>query len=275
MKTDPKRDELIDFLRGGAMLLVLLHHSGFPLGNVILAFHMPLFFILSGYLLMVSPTGCNRPFKEYVWRKFKRLIIPYFVFEIVNLLIWCVKCVIEHNVLPGFESIVSILTCINNGYIGLYGRLWCMFVSDIYVWIVLRYLKDRFSRILSILFFFALSFASDKLVPFRLPFTLDSALFGAAFIMLGFCFSEVVRVLIKKGNDIQKSLLALGSLVYLAYLLKYTDVRVYMYVNSYGEFTVSVCAAVFGSVAFFDNRQLHIQSCQKAEGIERFRSLVR
>lgn len=44
-----QRDALVDFLRGAAMLLVLLHHSGCPLGPYILAFHMPHFFVLSGY----------------------------------------------------------------------------------------------------------------------------------------------------------------------------------------------------------------------------------
>ena len=49
-----KRDQLIDYLRGCAMILVLLHHSGFPLGSIILAFYMPLFFILSGYLEFIG-----------------------------------------------------------------------------------------------------------------------------------------------------------------------------------------------------------------------------
>lgn len=48
------RDEQIDFLRGGAMIFVLFHHSGFPLGGYILAFHMPLFFVLSGYLEQIG-----------------------------------------------------------------------------------------------------------------------------------------------------------------------------------------------------------------------------
>lgn len=57
-----KRDYLIDFLRGSAMILVLLHHSGFPLGSVILAFHMPLFFILSGYIEFIR-VGTKKPIK--------------------------------------------------------------------------------------------------------------------------------------------------------------------------------------------------------------------
>lgn len=48
------RIEKVDFLRGLAMLLVLLHHSGFPFGSFILAFHMPLFFVISGWLAYIG-----------------------------------------------------------------------------------------------------------------------------------------------------------------------------------------------------------------------------
>ena len=251
-KHTPRRDNLIDFLRGGAMILVLLHHCGFPLGKFILAFHMPLFFVISGYLNN-HIKGYERPFKPYIKAKFKRLLIPYFAFEILNLLIWCAKMIVEHKALPGIESITSILTCINNNYMGLYGRLWflpCIFVADIYVWIIVNHFRKKFSLILSVLFLFALSFITVKIIPFRLPFTLDTALFAAAFILLGYCFSDIIKILLNKGNIAQKILLAIGALLYLLYSVLYTDVSVYMYINSYGEYTVSICAAICGCIAF-------------------------
>lgn len=39
------RIDIIDYIRGGAMLLVIVQHCHF-LSTEILAFHMPLFFIL-------------------------------------------------------------------------------------------------------------------------------------------------------------------------------------------------------------------------------------
>ena len=44
------RIKILDFYRGAAMLLVLLQHSGIYFGKLILAFHMPFFFLLSGYI---------------------------------------------------------------------------------------------------------------------------------------------------------------------------------------------------------------------------------
>lgn len=53
-----KRNEQIDVARGIAILLVILGHSFYsieaPLNKIILTFHMPLFFFLSG---LVAKTG--------------------------------------------------------------------------------------------------------------------------------------------------------------------------------------------------------------------------
>lgn len=60
-----KRDAQIDVARGIAILLVLLGHSSYtlddPINKIILAFHMPLFFFLSGLVAkpanMINTTG--------------------------------------------------------------------------------------------------------------------------------------------------------------------------------------------------------------------------
>ena len=248
------RVEQIDFLRGVAMLLVLLHHSGFPLGDYILAFHMPLFFVLTGYLKYIS-RGEQRPIKIFLERRFKRLVVPYFIFEILNLIIWCSMCILKQQSFPEIsETLIGIISCINNNYIGLYGRLWflpCMFMADLYVWVILKFWKgNRFAQILSILILFILSFFTNKFIPLRLPFTIDTAFFAASFIMLGYVFGDVIQILLDKGNDICKTLLGIVSFLFLIYAVRYTDVAILMYDNHYGEYTVSICAAISGIIIF-------------------------
>ena len=122
--------------------------------------------------------------------------------------------------------------------------------SHIYIWLIVRHFREKFSQILSVLFLFALSFVTVKIIPFRLPFTLDTALFAAAFIMAGYCFSDIIKTLLNKNNIAQRVFLAIGTLLYLLYSVRYTNVNVYMYINSYGEYTVSICAAICGCIAF-------------------------
>ena len=248
------RNQLIDFLRGGATFLVLLQHAAFPMGHYILAFHMPLFFMISGYLEYTTGKLQASSFKTFLKKKFLRYIVPYFAFETINLLLWILRCLIEHEQLPGIESITAILTCTNQSFTGLYGRLWflpCLFFAEIYVWLILKWFKNnRFAQILSILGLFSLSFITTRL-PFKLFFTVDTAFFAAAFIMIGFCFGNAINVLLQKGNDIAKIVLACFGLGFLVYAHLDTGAYVYMYINSYGEYTVSICGAVFGCIAFF------------------------
>ena len=63
------RDQTWDIVKGIGILLVIINHiMGFP---IISMFHMPLFFIASGYF--AKP---NRE-KSFYWKNFKSLIIPY------------------------------------------------------------------------------------------------------------------------------------------------------------------------------------------------------
>jgi fucose 4-O-acetylase-like acetyltransferase len=73
-----KRIEWIDVMKGIGILTVVAGHiyTGYA-HQIIFLFHMPLFFILSGYLFKPTPI-----LKEYFKKKFIHLIIPYIAFLI-------------------------------------------------------------------------------------------------------------------------------------------------------------------------------------------------
>ncbi|WP_432525358.1 acyltransferase family protein [Serratia sp. BFP-2025] len=71
------RDESLDSIRGLAIIFVVLGHvSNLPdeIKKAIYLFHMPLFFIVSGYLFSTQKSRDNLP--GYIKSKFRRLIIP-------------------------------------------------------------------------------------------------------------------------------------------------------------------------------------------------------
>lgn len=80
------------------MILVVLDHSGFPNRKVILGFHMPMLFVLSGYLNYRKDL-CGGKNEEnllgYVTRQSKRLLIPYVSIEVINLVLSYVWSVIS------------------------------------------------------------------------------------------------------------------------------------------------------------------------------------
>lgn len=219
--TNPNRNELLDFLRGGAMILVLLHHSGFPFGGWILAFHMPLFFILSGFTEGERNSYKGQPFGSFVFKRFKRLILPYFSFEIINLFIWYIKCIVSNESIPVFSPFVSIIACINtDSYSGLCGRLWflpCMFVSSIYLWIALRFIKTKHGLLCAAGFCLFCSWITTHIIPFRLPFTIDTAFMSTAFMLIGYVLYRPLSFFMEKSHcitDIASCVLLLAILFY-------------------------------------------------------------
>lgn len=134
------RVELLDFLRGAAMLLVLLHHSDAPFGAWLLAFHMPLMFVLSGYTMFRHQKKWK--FWDYFKNRVMRLVVPYFLFEGLNLFVWCTSLILQGGWQDLSEAVTTIVTCVNtDAYTGYYGRLWfwpCMFVSDILFYFITK-----------------------------------------------------------------------------------------------------------------------------------------
>lgn len=82
-----ERNKQVDIIRGGAILLVVLEHalgtSDNFLAKIILSFHMPVFFILSGYLAHEKITG---DFGTVIKKKVKRLLIPQITLAMLSLL---------------------------------------------------------------------------------------------------------------------------------------------------------------------------------------------
>lgn len=79
-----KRLNFIDNTRGFAIFLVVLGHCIPGEGNFklwIFSFHMPLFFIISGYLLGIKEEK-GLDIKELVQNRMKTLILPYFIFSL-------------------------------------------------------------------------------------------------------------------------------------------------------------------------------------------------
>jgi len=78
-----KRIEWIDLCKAIGIYLVVLGHFlpvGTPLKIIIYSFHVPLFFILSGFLLKTE-----RGWVSQVFRRARLLLLPYFGFATVSL----------------------------------------------------------------------------------------------------------------------------------------------------------------------------------------------
>jgi fucose 4-O-acetylase-like acetyltransferase len=83
------RLNFIDIARAICIILVVIGHylpDNSPnwyvtMNDVIYSFHMPLFMFVSGYVYWATRKPVK--YKDFVWRKFQRLIIPYFFASVI------------------------------------------------------------------------------------------------------------------------------------------------------------------------------------------------
>ncbi|MBO5138429.1 MAG: acyltransferase family protein [Bacilli bacterium] len=79
------RKSYLDVLKGIGAILVVLGHLVCYDGKIkiyIYSFHMPLFFFISGYLFKF-----NSNLSEFIRKKFKRLMVPYFIYTIISMIV--------------------------------------------------------------------------------------------------------------------------------------------------------------------------------------------
>lgn len=177
------RIEWIDVCKGIGIILVVVGHSNPPFMKYIYSFHMPLFFLLSGFLLYDRKIRKGDMIKDA-----KRYLLPYAVLAIINLLICLV--VLDRNMQS--QQAVKYLGGIlySRGtveYMPNCSPLWfltCIFCCVV-LFKIINCITNRRLRYVSI---GACCFVGIILpilgVP-KLPWNIDTALLGIGFMELG------------------------------------------------------------------------------------------
>ena len=77
------------------MIAVVEGHTTFhftPENQFFAIFRMPFFFIMAGFLLNLDKWGGKEHYKKFLLKLFNRLLIPYYLAELLFLPIWYVAC---------------------------------------------------------------------------------------------------------------------------------------------------------------------------------------
>lgn len=92
----------IDVAKGVGIILVILGHSMYGdvfLKNVIYSFHMPFFFMLSGYFL-----NFERSIKSNIKKSFRMLVIPYLLVSFIQILLYAIFE--QSSIIPELQTAV-------------------------------------------------------------------------------------------------------------------------------------------------------------------------
>lgn len=168
-----QRIEEFDLIKGVGIILVVIGHCKISndLHSAIYSFHMPLFFVVSGYFF----------YKESITKKFKKtflhLIIPWVFFVFLNILFSIIsKYLSTFNAVESIKSTLSIIDPLNDDCFILYRSIWFLLVLFMVInfYNLISLFFNRVLITLSCIVFYLCGYALQ--VHVNIPFFIDTTL---------------------------------------------------------------------------------------------------
>lgn len=266
------RENWADYVKAMAIWMMVFAHSNLSneyISSFIGTFHMPVFFLISGYF-----DKGNKDIRKGVIKNVKTILIPYFFFSICALSICWVSPTVHPELYPGIDSWAKIYKA---ALIGMFlmddrvtsfsfmplGPLWflaAMFFVRIF-WIILlkllsysRYSNKLLGGIYLVLFSLLLLVVCYKHVP---VFSLDSAVMAFPFYIGGYLLAKykIINYLIDVPSLLILSFLCASYLVLLGPFNGYCDMDgglfgksvLFFYINGFIGSMMCVCIARLGN----------------------------
>lgn len=211
------------------------------LNSVIYAFHMPLFFIISGFLF--SP---KNP-RTYFINSFNRLIIPFFAFCVILALPEIMKWLLSIKTDENIPNLKKAIGRIYNGCIcstaGWYTITWFVSVlwmsNNLFNYITAKKIKNSW-----VIFMIALGYLSG-FIPGPLPFRIRVVPMSIAYIWIG----HIIKMNILEFSKRRIFILILGAVSVVLVSILGIDMRIDMKFAYYGIPVVSFVLSIILSVA--------------------------
>ena len=253
------RIEFIDIIKGLAIILVVIGHTSpnrteiLPYKSIIYAFHMPLFFILSGIFVATRRENYSlKTLKDFIHKNFIALIVPFLIwgtiymdFSFSNLAYLC------------FGS------WINFAHIHTLTSLWfiiVLFVARIYIELFYMLinklnLKTHYSVLFTIPIFFTLGFClphhNDISTQNGNFLGYDIAFIAAGFMLIGSYMKPLIKKLVEIKNIYLIFLMVVSGLLFLLgfSLTDYTHEFVLMANAVYPNIPAFLFCSLIGSLS--------------------------
>lgn len=256
------RDKTLDIVKGIGIFLVVLGHTSDILHDWIYSFHMPLFFMLSG---IFHKNGKN--YKEFLKKKIKNIIIPYFIFGILLLLFWffigrffgesAIRKTPLINCLIGFLYSNEISGISSMEFAPYIWFLTCLFIIQNLFYFILKFKINKKNFIVVGVVFIIISEILEIFVKIPLPWNFGRALKDIFFYGIGYFYADYLKEKICLKKD-----LLLGTILF------FSNIVVYFLLNNknyLSEEVMYVIGGVLGSVA-----TIKIFRCMKSNKILEF-----
>ncbi len=186
-----KRLDWLDSYRGILISMVILGHM-YPMlpffeiiKEMFLSMRMPAFFYISGYLFSKKYTDFTYFFK----RRFRSIVIPYFIFLFLTFLFWDTIFFIFNKDIMISNQILAMFYGISSGDMLTASSLWfvlALFITEIYFFFIKNYTNNDIVVLMILILLVFIGYAVNTNLDFRIPWGADVALFAVGFYGLGY-----------------------------------------------------------------------------------------
>lgn len=195
-KVVKSRVDYIDLAKGLGMLTIMWGHIHTGVSTqLVYAFHIPLFFFLSG---LVFSRKRYDSFETFLKKRWKGLLFPYIVFSVLTWIVWAVFSYVTHSTVQSYwmPLLQTFIAQGSEGYLVHNVPLWfvmCLFVVEV-IYFFTSNLSTRANVFLCIVLGAVGAWMSvTNVFDFSvLPWSIDVALMALPFYALGNLVNEYV-----------------------------------------------------------------------------------
>lgn len=243
------RIKFIDIAKGIAIICIVLGHLGInEINSFVFTFHVPIFFIITGYFI-----NDKVPIKEFISKKYKTLIIPYIITCIIIILLATIKSIIATGLTSGITTAGSWLYASLYGagdsyttpfYIKAIGAIWFLLAS-FWASIFLRFSLEFKTKkqIIIVLLLFLIGFWSRKL--FWFPLSIQAGCCATLFMYVGNIFKRIENNLKNLNFNIKLLLTIIALIVWIQFIINFKS---FWFVHcDIGRGIIDIIGAICGS----------------------------
>ena len=183
-----KRIDYIDIFRSFGIITMVLGHIGFgaAFDHFIHAFHMPMFFWISGFLFNPDQAK-SMTFPAFAAKKAKTLLSPYFAFGLGHFLLMFLGLLLIGRGMD-WQPLLHLLW-VNTDGLGICGALWfltALLIADLLFFLLHKYIPGDIAKAFLIGGLALFGNLTKRIFPFTLPYALGPALVGLGLYCIGY-----------------------------------------------------------------------------------------
>lgn len=246
LKTNNNKQRIpeLDVLKGVGIFLMVFDHVGWGelCHTYIQSFHMPLFFIVSGFLFK------KRKCKEEIYKRIKNLLIPYYSFGLVYLILSIMVYKNVEQFIKGVRAVFIYPTDID--CMPFAPALWFfprMFIVDVLYNYISNLIGNRKYKIVIILLISCPVICFSIICDNMLPFAIEPVAVGLIFFMIGDLIKNNENELLRYAQKIPAIIMASILHLTLSIVNQSCDMRSARYHNIILYFIDSI----LGTFVFF------------------------